>query len=104
MTTTINIKGHKDKQSKMDAFNQGRYVEKVNTCNTNGIQIYSRLKTEIQNLIHFNVNNAELNIFRHELKYLNQMCYKKTDIIEAILNTIYEELELEKVGYFVVLQ
>ena len=103
MTKTIDIKGHKDKQSKMDAFNQGRYVEKVKTCNIDGVQIYARLKSEIQSLMHFNTNNAELYIFKHELKYLNKMYYKKTDIIEAVLNTIYDELELKTAGYFVVL-
>ena len=104
MFKQIIIEGHKNKRF-MDAFNQGRYIEKVKTCNIEGIHIYSRLKSEIQNLISLEANIATLHIFKHEIKCLTQpyTMYKNTDIIEAILNTLYDELELENVGYTVTL-
>lgn len=102
MFKQINIKGHKPKQLNMNAFNQGRYMEKIKTCNIEGIHIYSRLNYEIKNLIEFNVNVATLYIFKHEIKVLNKI-YKTIDIIESIINTIYDELNLESNGYIVVL-
>lgn len=105
MFKQIIIEGHKNKQLRMDAFNQGRYTEKVKSCNIEGIHIYSRLKSEIQNLISLEANIATLHIFKHEIKCLTQpyTMYKNTDIIEAILNTLYDELELKDAGYNVTL-
>ena len=67
MSKQILIEGCKQKKLNMDAFNQGRYVEKVKSCNIDGIHIYTRLKSEIENLINLKANTATLNIFKHEI-------------------------------------